>query len=96
MSRLEADGWDVHGVDVDDADLTPRDGNLGVVQAALDRFGRLDAVVPSAGVLEDVIRERQPVKRLREPSEVPNFVAFGSNVCRCKGDTGSKIGGIAA
>ena len=27
VERLEADGWTVHGVDVDDADLTTRDGN---------------------------------------------------------------------
>jgi 3-hydroxybutyrate dehydrogenase len=39
----------VHGVDVDDADLTTREGNRAVVDAALDRFGRLDAVIPNAG-----------------------------------------------
>ena len=49
VARLEADGWDVHGVDVDDADLTTREGNRAVVDAALERFGRLDAVVPNAG-----------------------------------------------
>jgi 3-hydroxybutyrate dehydrogenase len=49
VARLEADGWEVHGVDVEDADLTTRDGNRAVVDAALDRFGRLDAVVPVAG-----------------------------------------------
>jgi 3-hydroxybutyrate dehydrogenase len=48
-SRLEADGWAVHGVDVEDADLTTREGNRAVVDAALDRFGRLDAIVPNAG-----------------------------------------------
>jgi 3-hydroxybutyrate dehydrogenase len=47
--RLESDGWSVHAVDVDDGDLTTRDGNRAVVDAALERFGRLDAVVPSAG-----------------------------------------------
>src|SRR5919199_5854820 len=47
--RLEADGWSVHGVDVADGDLTTREGNRAVVDAALDRFGRLDAVVPNAG-----------------------------------------------
>jgi 3-hydroxybutyrate dehydrogenase len=47
--RLEADAWDVHGVDVEDADLTTREGNRAVVDAALARFGRLDAVVPVAG-----------------------------------------------
>jgi 3-hydroxybutyrate dehydrogenase len=49
VARLEADGWAVHGVDVDDADLTTRNGNRAVVDGALDRFGRLDAVVPVAG-----------------------------------------------
>jgi len=49
VARLEADGWDVHGVDVEDADLATRDGNRAVVDAALERFGRLDAVVPNAG-----------------------------------------------
>jgi len=49
VERLEADGWSVHGVDVDDADLTTREGNRAVVDAALDRFGRLDAVVANAG-----------------------------------------------
>jgi len=47
--RLEADGWSVHAVDVDDGDLTTREGNRAVVDAALDRFGRLDAVIPNAG-----------------------------------------------
>ena len=48
--RLAADGWAVHAVDVDDADLTTREGNRAVVDAALERFdGRLDAVVANAG-----------------------------------------------
>jgi 3-hydroxybutyrate dehydrogenase len=49
VERLERDGWSVHGVDVDDADLTTREGNSAVVDAALERFGRLDAIVPNAG-----------------------------------------------
>jgi 3-hydroxybutyrate dehydrogenase len=49
VTRLEADGWDVHGVDVTDADLTTREGNRAVVDAALERYGRLDAVVANAG-----------------------------------------------
>jgi 3-hydroxybutyrate dehydrogenase len=48
-ARLARDGWQVHGVDVDDADLTKRSGNRAVVEAALGRFGRLDAVVANAG-----------------------------------------------
>jgi 3-hydroxybutyrate dehydrogenase len=52
--RLRADGWDVLGVDlrgeVDfQADLTTRDGNAGAVAAAVERFGRLDAIIPNAG-----------------------------------------------
>ena len=31
VERLEADGWTVHGVDVNDADLMTRDGNRKVV-----------------------------------------------------------------
>jgi 3-hydroxybutyrate dehydrogenase len=49
VARLEAAGWSVHAVDVEDGDLATREGNLAVVQAALDRYGRLDAVIPNAG-----------------------------------------------
>jgi 3-hydroxybutyrate dehydrogenase len=49
VARLEAGGWAVHGVDVADADLRTADGNRAVVDAALERFGRLDAVIPNAG-----------------------------------------------
>jgi 3-hydroxybutyrate dehydrogenase len=47
--RLERDGWQVHGVDVADGDLTTREGNRAVVEAALARFGQLDAIVANAG-----------------------------------------------
>jgi 3-hydroxybutyrate dehydrogenase len=47
--RLAADGWEVHAVDVEDGDLTTREGNRAVVESALERFGRLDAVVANAG-----------------------------------------------
>jgi 3-hydroxybutyrate dehydrogenase len=49
VERLEADDWTVHGVDVEDADLTTREGNRAVVEAALAAHGRLDAIVPNAG-----------------------------------------------
>jgi 3-hydroxybutyrate dehydrogenase len=49
VTRLEADGWSVHGVDVADGDLTTRAANRAVVEAAVERFGRLDAVVANAG-----------------------------------------------
>jgi 3-hydroxybutyrate dehydrogenase len=57
--RLEADGHRVLAVDLEPdeggpgepfaADLTTRDGNRGAVDAALERFGRLDVVVANAG-----------------------------------------------
>jgi 3-hydroxybutyrate dehydrogenase len=57
--RLQAEGADVLAVDLDPpqdgpgtgfaADLTTREGNAGAVAAALERFGRLDVVVPNAG-----------------------------------------------
>jgi 3-hydroxybutyrate dehydrogenase len=49
VSRLEQEEWTVHGVDVEDADLTTRQGNRAVVDAALAAHGRLDAIVPNAG-----------------------------------------------
>jgi 3-hydroxybutyrate dehydrogenase len=57
--RLEGDGWHVLSVDVDPApdgpgepfaaNLTARDGNRAAVEAAVERFGRLDVVVANAG-----------------------------------------------
>jgi 3-hydroxybutyrate dehydrogenase len=57
--RLETDGARVLAVDLEpapngpgeafEADLTTRAGNEAAVAAALERFGRLDAVVPNAG-----------------------------------------------
>ena len=49
VERLRDEGWSVHGVDLVDADLTTREGNRAVVEVALERFGRLDAVVANAG-----------------------------------------------
>jgi 3-hydroxybutyrate dehydrogenase len=49
VERLEADDWTVHAVDVEDADLTTREGNKLVVDAAIATHGRLDAIVPNAG-----------------------------------------------
>ena len=58
--RLEADGWRVLAVDVRpdaagpgepfEADLATREGNRAAVDAALERFGRLDALVANAGL----------------------------------------------
>jgi 3-hydroxybutyrate dehydrogenase len=58
-ARLEADGANVLSVDLQPdpsgpgepfaADLTTREGNRASVDAALERFGRLDAVIPNAG-----------------------------------------------
>lgn len=50
VERLAQDGWAVEGVDIDDADLTTAAGNRSVVEGALGRHGRLDAVVPNAGL----------------------------------------------
>ena len=57
--RLVAYGWDVLAVDVAPdpdgpgepfaADLTTRERNRAAVEAALARFGRLDALIPNAG-----------------------------------------------
>ena len=77
VERLEADGWSVHGVDVADADLTTREGNRLVVDAALERFGRLDAVVANAGFqhvapVEDFPEERVgPAPRAAADEPVP-------------------------
>jgi 3-hydroxybutyrate dehydrogenase len=58
-TRLEADGLDVLAVDLQPAmggpgtaftaDLTTREGNRAAVDAALERFGRLDVVIANAG-----------------------------------------------
>ncbi|MDQ1671850.1 MAG: 3-hydroxybutyrate dehydrogenase [Frankiaceae bacterium] len=56
--RLVKDGWEVLGADLSPAsgpipgvevDLTTRAGNRQAVDAAVERFGRLDAVVANAG-----------------------------------------------
>jgi 3-hydroxybutyrate dehydrogenase len=57
--RLHDDGFQVLAVDLEPpedgpgeplgADLTTREGNRAAVGAALERFGRLDAIVPNAG-----------------------------------------------
>jgi len=57
--RLVDDGWQVLAVDLAPdpdgpgdpfaADLTTREGNRSAVDAVVERFGRLDAVIPNAG-----------------------------------------------
>jgi 3-hydroxybutyrate dehydrogenase len=57
--RLERDGAQVLAVDLEPdpdgpgtpfaADLTTREGNRDAIAAALERFGRLDTVIPNAG-----------------------------------------------
>ncbi len=59
-ARLEQDGLEVVAADLEPdpsgpgrpvaCDLTTREGNRAAVQAARDEFGRLDVVVPNAGV----------------------------------------------
>src|SRR3954471_20916866 len=48
--RLRADGYDVLGFDLEDGDLSTREGNRLAVETALERFGRLDVVVANAGI----------------------------------------------
>jgi len=58
-ARLQAEGMQVLAVDLHpdragpgvpyECDLTTREGNRGAVSAALERFGRLDAIVANAG-----------------------------------------------
>jgi 3-hydroxybutyrate dehydrogenase len=53
-ARLGREGWDVLTVDVRGevgfcTDLTTREGNSRAVATAIERFGRLDAVIPNAG-----------------------------------------------
>lgn len=58
-ARLEEDGLRVLAVDLRpdpegpgdpfEADLTTREGNRAAVEAALERYGRLDVLVPNAG-----------------------------------------------
>ena len=59
-ARFAEDGLDVLAVDVNpdpggpgtpyEADLTTVEGNAGAVAEAVERFGRLDIVVPNAGI----------------------------------------------
>lgn len=53
-SRLQRDGWNVLSVDIRGdvglcTDLTTREGNREAIATAVERFGRLDAVVACAG-----------------------------------------------
>jgi len=71
--RLEAARMDVLAVDLRpdeagpgvpyEADLTTPEANVGAVEAALERFGRLDVVVANAGVQHVAPIEEFPVER---------------------------------
>jgi 3-hydroxybutyrate dehydrogenase len=71
--RLEEAEMDVLAVDLEpdpdgpgvahQADLTDPEANAGAVRAALERFGRLDVVVPNAGVQHVAPIEEFPVER---------------------------------
>ena len=50
VAKLQQDGFDVLGFDLEDGDLSTREGNRKAVEMALERFGRLDVVVANAGV----------------------------------------------
>jgi 3-hydroxybutyrate dehydrogenase len=72
-ARLEGDGWRVLAVDLRpdpdgpgepfEADLATREGNRAAVEAALERFGRLDAVVANAGFQHVAPVEEFPEER---------------------------------
>jgi 3-hydroxybutyrate dehydrogenase len=72
-ARLEQAGMDVLAVDLrpaedgpgapHEADLTSADANAGAVAAAIERFGRLDLVVPNAGVQHVAAVEEFPEER---------------------------------
>jgi 3-hydroxybutyrate dehydrogenase len=71
--RLALDGYDVLAVDLApdssgpgvpfEADLTSASANAAAVAEALERFGRLDLVVPNAGVQHVAPVEEFPVER---------------------------------
>ena len=71
--RLEEAGMEVLSVDLHpdpagpgvayEADLTDAEANAAAVAAALERFGRLDVVVPNAGVQHVAPIEEFPVER---------------------------------
>ena len=71
--RFERAGMDVLAVDLKpdqegpgvahQADLTDADANAGAVAAALERFGRLDVVVPGAGFQHVAPVEEFPIDR---------------------------------
>jgi 3-hydroxybutyrate dehydrogenase len=72
-ARLEQDGAQVLAVDLEPdpngagvpfaADLTTREANAAAIDAALERFGRLDAVVPNAGFQHVAPVEEFPTDR---------------------------------
>jgi 3-hydroxybutyrate dehydrogenase len=72
-ARLERAGMDVLAVDLEPdpdgpgaphrADLTTDEGNEGSVAAAVERFGRLDVVVPNAGIQHVAPIDEFPVER---------------------------------
>jgi 3-hydroxybutyrate dehydrogenase len=72
-ARLAQDGIDVLAVDLHpdpdgpgiphEADLTSADANAGAVTAAIERFGRLDLVVPNAGIQHVSPIEEFPIER---------------------------------
>jgi 3-hydroxybutyrate dehydrogenase len=72
-TRFEQDGWEVLAVDLHpdpdgpgiphEADLTDAAANQAAIEAALERFGRLDVVVANAGVQHVAPVEEFPLER---------------------------------
>jgi 3-hydroxybutyrate dehydrogenase len=70
-ARLRGEGWDVLGVDLRGdvdlrVDLTEREANRRAVAATLERYGRLDAVIPNAGLQHVAPIEEFPEDRWDE------------------------------
>jgi len=61
VTRLEADGWQVAGCDIDDFDVRDRAAVDAGVGELVERLGGCDAVVANAGVVDTIHRaERFP------------------------------------
>jgi len=75
-ARLQSDGARVLAVDLNpdpdgpgtphQADLTDPQANADAVAAALDQFGRLDVIVPNAGIQHVAPIEEFPVERFQQ------------------------------
>src|SRR5205823_5880887 len=109
--HLVDEGMDVLAVDLEPdphgpgvphkADLTDPSANEGCVSAALEQFGRLDVVVPNAGVQYVAPIEEFPLERWQTPDRAFGGGAPGRvlararrrGIHRCAGDDGPGLDG---